>query len=166
MQSGAWYTIRTGHTLIPLGSYILDWVAENGGYRLAIIGSIKDTAMEYEDVAFFAAGYLLKVYPQLLVDRYRLDELPDGALDVLDAVGRKRGCLNKRGVIDYERVARILLTELRSGKLGRITLETPQMAEQEKREVAETLKERAEEKRRKKTQRKARFKESRKRQRR
>ncbi len=138
---------------------------EKGGYRLAAIGSIKDTAMEYEDVAFFAAGYLLETYPDRLMERYKFESLPDGALAVLDELGKKRGCLNKRGIIDYERVSRILLTEMRSGKLGRITLETPEMAEREKVEVAEKLRERAEKKERKKSERKARFKEKQKRKR-
>ena len=39
--------------------------------------------------------------------------------------GRKRGFLISGGEIDTERMARILLDEYRGGKLGRITLETP-----------------------------------------
>lgn len=132
---------------------------ENGGYRLATIGSIKDTAMEYEDVAYFAVTYLLDVYPDRLAERYKLEETPPAPLEALDVIGKKRGCLNKRGIVDYERVAKILLTELRAGKLGRLTLETPEMAEREKVEVAEKLKERAEAKAKKKSARKARFKE-------
>lgn len=134
---------------------------EKSGYRLAAIGSIKDTAIEYEDIAFFAAGYLLNAYPDRLVDRYGLDPLPSGALELLDAIGKKRGCLNKRGVIDYERVSRILLTELRSGKLGPISLETPEMMEVERIEVAEKLKEKEASKARRKAERKARFKDQR-----
>lgn len=132
---------------------------ENGGYRLATIGSIKDTAMEYEDVAYFAITYLLGEYPDRLMERYKLEEIPPAPLEALDAIGKKRGCLNKRGIVDYERVSKILVTELRSGKLGRLTLETPEMAEREKVEVAAKLKERAEAKAKKKSERKAKFKE-------
>lgn len=138
---------------------------EKGGYRLAAIGSIKDTAMEYEDVAFFTIGFLLETCPERLVERYRLDEIPTTAIEALDSIGKKRGCLNKRGIIDYERVSKILLTELRGGKLGRITLETPEMAEQERIEVAALMKEQAEKKEKRKTERKARFKERQKRRR-
>ena len=132
---------------------------ENGGYRLATIGSIKDTAMEYEDVAFFAIAYLLSEYPDRLMERYKLEETPTAPLEALDAIGKKRGCLNKRAIVDYERVSKILLTELRAGKLGRLTLETPEMAEREKVEVAAKLKEKAETKAKKKAERKAKFKE-------
>ena len=132
---------------------------EKSGYRLATIGSIKDTAMEYEDVGYFAAGFMLETYPDRLVERYKLNAVPTAPLEALDEIGKKRGCLNKRGIIDYDRVCRILLTEMRSGKLGTITLETPEMAETERTEVAEKLKEREEQKSKKKADRKARFKE-------
>lgn len=132
---------------------------EKGGYRLAAIGSIRETAMEYEDVAFYLAGYLREVFPDRIMERYKFEELPNGALEVLDAIGKKRGCLNKRGIIDYERVSRILLTEFRSGKMGPITLETPEMAEQEKVEVAAKLKAKYEAKTKKTAERKAKYKE-------
>ena len=130
---------------------------EKSGYRLACIGSIKDTAMEYEDVAFFAAKYLIQAYPDRLLERYKFDELPVEPLGVLDGIGQKRGCLNKRGVVDYERVGRILLTELRSGKLGRLTLETPEMMEAERAIVAAEMEKKAAEKAKRKSERKARF---------
>lgn len=131
---------------------------ENSGYRLAMIGSIKDTAMEYEDVGYHAAGHLLANYKDRLAARYSLDPVPDAPLELLDAIGQKRGCLNKRGIIDYERTCRILLTELRSGKLGTLTLETPAMMEQERAAVAEQEENKAEEKVKKNQERKAKFK--------
>ncbi len=132
---------------------------EKSGYRLAAIGSIRDTAMEYEDVAYHASGYLLESYGDRLVERYSLDPVPTTALELMDGIGKRRGCLNKRGVIDYERVSRILLTEFRSGQLGPMTLETPAMMEAEKVEVEAKLKEKEEKKEKRKTERKALYKE-------
>ena len=134
---------------------------EKSGYRLAAIGSIRDTAMEYEDVAYHSCGYLLDVYAERLVDRYGLESVPGSALELMDAVGKRRGCLNKRGVIDYERVGKILLTELRSGKLGPITLETPEMMMAERIEVEALEREKEEKRSRRKAERKARFRERR-----
>lgn len=48
----------------------------NSGYRLASTGAIKDTAMEYDDVGFFAADYLIKAYPELLKSRFDLKNIP------------------------------------------------------------------------------------------
>ena len=153
------YKLHNGVVLLDTPGVLWPNVAnEKSGYRLATIGSIKDTAMEYEDVAHFAAGVLLKNYPDRLAERYKIDDMPDTALQLMDAIGQKRGCLSKRGIVDYERVSRILLTELRSGKLGRITFETPEMMEVEKIAVEKELAEKAEQKANRDAVRKASFK--------
>lgn len=100
-------------------------------YRLAVSGAVKDTAFEYEDISFFAAEYLLSAYPDNLIQRFKLDKLPQSELDLIEAIGRKRGCLRSGGRIDLDKASKILLTELRSGKLGQITLETPEIIDKE-----------------------------------
>ena len=63
-------------------------------------------------------------YPQSLNERYGLDpEKP--ALEIYEDIARKRGAVTKGGDFDYTRTANIILTDFRSGKLGRITLERP-----------------------------------------
>lgn len=100
---------------------------EQSGYRLATTGAIKDTAISYEDIGFFAADFLLKHYPKNVMERYKLAELPGSELELLEALGRIRGCLRSGGRVDLENASTILLNELRAGTLGRITLETPAM---------------------------------------
>lgn len=100
-------------------------------YRLAVSGAVKDTAFEYEDVAFFAAEYLISSYPERVMDRFKLDSHPHNELELIEAIGRKRGCLRSGGQVDLNKTSKILLTELRSGNLGRITLESPEQVEQE-----------------------------------
>ncbi len=104
---------------------------ENSGYRLAVTGAIKNTAMEFEDVAGFAADYLRRAYPELLSQRYKLDTLPDDEFELLEAIGRKRGCLQGGGRVNLHKASELLLNEYRSGQVGRISLETPQMVENE-----------------------------------
>ncbi|WP_213999808.1 ribosome biogenesis GTPase YlqF [Arsukibacterium sp.] len=101
------------------------------GYRLAVTGAIKDTVFEYADIALFAADYLLQVYPQAVMQRFDLTEQPDSDLALLDAIGVRRGCMRKGGVVDLEKAGTILITELRAGNLGPVTLETPDMVSQE-----------------------------------
>lgn len=100
-------------------------------YRLAVSGAVKETAYEYEDIAFFAADYLLNAYPDSIMQRYQLDHLPDNELQLLEAIGRKRGCLRAGGRVDLNKASKILLSELRAGQLARITLETPEMIDKE-----------------------------------
>ena len=107
----------------------------NSGYRLAATGAIKDTAIEIDDVGFFTAEYLLEQYPELLIKRYQLDSVPATELEFLELIGKKRGCLRSGGVVDLVKISKILLTELRDGVLGKITMETPLIMEKE---VAET----------------------------
>ncbi len=104
---------------------------EQCGYRLAVTGAIKDTVVEYEDVAMFLAEYLLSAYPEELVERYGLDEVPGSDIEVLDAIGAKRGCMRKGGMANLHKVSEILLHEFRAGALGRMTLETPEMVKAE-----------------------------------
>jgi len=99
----------------------------NSGYRLAVTGAIKSTAMEYEDVALFAAGYLAVAYPELLIKRYKLDELSTDEMQVLESIGKKRGFLQAGGKVNLHKVSEILLNEFRSKLIGEISLETPEM---------------------------------------
>lgn len=107
----------------------------NSGYRLATTGAIKETAMQNDDVAHFAAEYLLSAYPDNLQQRYSLAQIPGTEQELLELIGRKRGCLRSGGRVDMEKASKLLLTELRAGNLGRITLETPQMMEREQEET-------------------------------
>jgi ribosome biogenesis GTPase A len=104
---------------------------KNSGYRLAATGAVRDTAMEYPDVAHFVAGYLLEHSPEALAERYALEAQPEGPIELLDAIGKKRGCLAKGGVVDYDRTSRIFINDLRAGALGPITYETPEMIDRE-----------------------------------
>jgi len=96
---------------------------QDSGYRLAVSGAIKDTAIDYEMVAVYGAGFILDAYPERLQERYKLKVLPDTGEGLLDAIGRKRGCLRPGGVVDTYKAAEILMNEMRSGMLGRISFE-------------------------------------------
>ncbi len=104
---------------------------KNSGYRLAATGAIRDTAIDHDDIAFFVAEFLIRHYPELLKNRFQLDDVPDSEMGLLEIVGRQRGCLRSGGHIDLDKVAKILLSELRAGTLGKMTFETPAMMEAE-----------------------------------
>ncbi len=96
-----------------------------GGLRLAFGGAIPDGALDFENVAYFGAGYLLEHYPELLMKRYKMAELPADANALIDEIGRRRGCLRAGGKIDRHKAADILIHDFRSGAIGRISLEKP-----------------------------------------
>lgn len=110
---------------------------ENSGYRLAITGGIKETAFELPDIASYAAEYMLKTYPEALKERFNIKELPESDYDFLLEVGRQRGSLRGGGQVDLDKVSRILVMEFRDNTLGHLSLETPEMMEQELVQVEE-----------------------------
>jgi ribosome biogenesis GTPase A len=110
--------------------------------------------MEYDDVGFFAADYLIKAYPELLKARFKLDEIPDTEIEFLEMAAKKRGAVMSGGRVNLHKICEVLLNELMSGKIGQITLETPEMLVAEKQLMAEEEAKKAA----KKAQRKAQFK--------
>jgi len=103
----------------------------NSSYRLAVTGAIKNTAIDFEDIALFAADYLIGAYSKNLVERFKLKQCPQTGNELLQEIGRRRGCLRAGGVIDMQRASEILIHEIRSGALGALSFETPEMIAEE-----------------------------------
>ncbi|WLR46964.1 ribosome biogenesis GTPase YlqF [Halobacillus litoralis] len=97
---------------------------EEVGYRLAAIGTIKDQILPKEDVAAYVLNFLHQSYPDRLEERFSLENVDD-MLEAFETIGKKRGCLESGGRINFEKVSDIILQDLRTGKLGMITLERP-----------------------------------------
>lgn len=95
------------------------------GYRLAVMGSIKDSILDMFTIASAALIMLRKVFPERLLERFNIDELPEGEEELIELIGRSRGMLQKGGVVDFERACNVIVREIRDGKLGRMTLESP-----------------------------------------
>ncbi|MBX2835589.1 MAG: ribosome biogenesis GTPase YlqF [Gammaproteobacteria bacterium] len=122
-----------------------------GGYRLAATGAIRDTAMDSSDVAVHLLDYLKGEYQSELHVRYG-ECSSDDSVAWLEHIGTSRGCLGAGGLVDFDRAARILLNEFRSGELGRVSLETPDMQIEEEQNV---LRLRSEKKAKKKLRRRS-----------
>ena len=93
--------------------------------HLAYIGTIKDEILDTEELALRLIEELLVNHKNELYARYKIadDFEYDMSYEVMDEIGRKRGCLVRGGEIDYTKVANIVLDEFRNGKIGNITLE-------------------------------------------
>lgn len=98
------------------------------GLLLAYTGAVKESVLDTEELAAALMGLLSRRYPQAIGDRYGVEVTPEQTgYELLEETGRKRGFLLSRGEIDTERMAKVLLEEYRSGKLGRFTLEEPEV---------------------------------------
>ncbi len=98
---------------------------EPGAFRLALAGSIPDTAIDYLTIGLFAGDLFLAGYAPLLVARYKLAAVPADSTALLTEIGRRRGILLKGGIVDLHKAAELLVHEFRAGTLGAISLESP-----------------------------------------
>mgnify|MGYP000435356043 CR=1 FL=1 len=96
------------------------------GLRLALIGSIKDEILNVDELAVELVKFLKAEYPGLLAQRYEVSEEND-IIELISAVAVNRKCLSKGGEPDYSKAAALIIDDFRSGKLGHITLERPEI---------------------------------------
>ncbi len=97
------------------------------GMMLAYTGAVKENVIDIEELACHLMELMLRYYPDALADRYGVtapEQTP--GYELLEAAGKKRGYLLARGEINTERMAKVLLDEYRSGKLGKFTFEMPE----------------------------------------
>ena len=95
------------------------------GKRLAWIGSINDDILEKTELALDLLVILQKTYCNILKERYKITEGMSG-IEALYQIAEVRKCLKKGNEPDIDKAAVLLLDDLRSGRLGRITLEEPE----------------------------------------
>ncbi len=122
-----WIRISGGYELLDTPGIL--WPKfddEITGQHLAFTGAVKDDIYDTEEAASLLCGYLAEKHPKKLMEVYKLDNI-DGlsGYEILECIGRKRGCIISGGNVDTERASKILLNEFRGCKLGNISLEEP-----------------------------------------
>jgi len=97
-----------------------------GAFNLACLGSIRNTAIDIEEIAWHLIERLSADNYSLLQRRYQLPwACPQTTELLLTAIAQKHGCLGKNASINWHRVAELVLDDFRSGRIGLITLEQP-----------------------------------------
>ncbi len=109
--------------------------SEEVALNLAFTGTIKETILEKTEIAYQLIKFLLKNYRYSIIERYKIsDEKLDEILsqeqpenfniyEIMQEIGKIRGCVISGGQIDDEKTSRIILDEFKNGKFGKITLE-------------------------------------------
>lgn len=123
-----WVTVNSGLLLLDTPGILWPKFEDpNVGMMLAYTGAVKENVIDTEELACRLFELLNRFYPQTLKERYKI-ELPaeTPGYEILEEAGRKRGFLLSRGEINTERMAKVLLDEYRAGKMGRLTLESPE----------------------------------------
>ncbi len=122
-----WITVDRGRELLDTPGILWPkFDSQEVGELLAVTGAIKDDVLDRETLAANLLVRLSRLYPDAIIQRYKLD--PSAGMagwELLETAAKKRGFLAGRGEYDTERMSAVLLDEFRGGKLGRITLERP-----------------------------------------
>ena len=125
-----WYVLEGGVELLDTPGVLWPKFEDpEVGFKLAFTGGVKDQILDVEELAVRLLDILKRDYPDRLAERYRVtdcDGLP--GWELLQAIGRKRGMLVSGGEVDTLRAATMLFDELRGGRLGAISFETPEDA--------------------------------------
>ena len=130
-----WVTVDQGLSLLDTPGILWPkFEDERVGLHLAYTGAVKDDIMDVETLACRLMDDMALRYPQALQERYKMDipprqegvDLVAYGYELLQATAAKRGFRISGGDLDTERMAHILLDELRGGKLGHFTLEWPE----------------------------------------
>ena len=115
-----WYLVDTPGLLWP------KLENQNKARILACLGTIRNTAIDIEEIGWFLAETLWRKYPNVLKMRYDIEEVPRSMEILYESVAQKTGSLLKRSQPDYRKVSQVLLNDFRAGRLGRLSLEQPQ----------------------------------------
>lgn len=124
-KSKQWIKTRLGLDLLDTPGIL--WPKfdnEKVGLNLSYIGSIRDEILDIEELSYKLLEFLTLNYKVNLELTYKIEFSMD-VLKNLDSIGRKLGCLTKGSMIDYSRLAKIILNDFRSGRIGNISLESP-----------------------------------------
>ena len=123
-----WVTVDSGLQLLDTPGILWPKFEDpEVGMMLAYTGAVKEGVIDLEELACRLLELLLKYYPHVLAERYQVEAEPGTpGYELLEMAGRKRGYLLRGAEVHTERMAKVLMDEFRSGKLGKFTLEMPE----------------------------------------
>lgn len=96
---------------------------EHVAFNLASLTAIKEEVLPLYEVAKYILRTLEKYYPQKLKERYKIDTLEEDIILSFDIIGKTRGCLEKGGNIDYDKVINVIINDIKSGNIKNITFD-------------------------------------------
>ena len=122
--------LRNGIMLIDTPGILWPKIEDpESGLKLAALGSIRNTAVGYDEIAIYIIKFLMQKYPDYLKARHKIDLLSQDEHEIIELLAKKRGCLSKGGKIDLTKISEIIADDLRKGAYGQITLESIEIAE-------------------------------------
>lgn len=119
----SWIRINQELELLDTPGILWPKFEEDVSYNLATLTAIKEEILPIDAVCVYLLQTLNKYYPDILKERYGIEEFNEDICMVLEQIGTKRGCIAKGGVVDYEKVYSLLLKEVKDGNIKNITFD-------------------------------------------
>lgn len=117
--------LRVGKNIELLDSPGILWPKlenQTHAYNLAALSSIKEEIIDPQALAIYILETLVKYYPDLLNNRYKIENDFD-IDDMIDKIGSLRGAIGKGGLIDIDKVHKIIIKDLKDGLIGNVTFD-------------------------------------------
>ena len=121
-QTKQWIKTNSNLQLLDTPGVLWPKFDDRTGLHLSYTNAIKDEILNIEDLTLYFLKEMAEEYPENLKERYGVDPTME-AIDIYEAIAKRRGAIIAGGDFDYTRTATIILNDFRTGKLGRITLE-------------------------------------------
>lgn len=118
--------IRVGESLELLDTPGILWPKFNNeilAFNLASFTAIKEEILPIDEVVIYIINRLYKYYPEILKSRYGVEEVSEDIVDTLEFIGKKRGCLEKGGIINYDKVYGVIINDIKEGNIKNITFD-------------------------------------------
>ncbi|MDQ0155996.1 ribosome biogenesis GTPase YlqF [Robertmurraya andreesenii] len=97
------------------------------GLKLALTGAIKDTILNLQDISIYGLHFLEQEYPDRLKERYGIERIPEEIVELFNEIGKRRGALMSGGEVDYDKVAELVIRDIRTEQLGPLSFEKPEL---------------------------------------
>ena len=119
--------IKTTSGILLLDSPGILWPKlsdEEVALNLASLTAIPRDILPVDRIAIHILNKLNNYYPDILKSRYNLDSIDNDLLDeVYDTIGRKIGAVISGGEIDYDRVSKTILEDIKNERIKGITFD-------------------------------------------
>ena len=118
-----WIRINDDLELLDTPGILWPKFEEKVAFNLASLTAIKEEVLPLDDVVIYILQTLEKYYPNILKERYGIEQLAEDIVETLDEIGKRRGCLMRGGEIDYDKVYSVIINDMKDGNIKGITFD-------------------------------------------
>lgn len=104
---------------------------QRAAMRLAATGAIAGDVFDPDEIVPILMTTLARMKPEALREKYNIEDVTADPQLLIEAAGRRRGCILPGGAVDFDRAQQAILHDFRNGKLGRITLDSLEESKEE-----------------------------------